>query len=103
MPIKNEIAHAVYGMLEALTVFNDRNELTAPIDRAAAQFDSLPAGARKSFRDSTRIQRIDPLTAQDRQIALVACLAVLKSAVAPSRSTTSVRGGCRTCRTRRAS
>ena len=81
MPIKNEITHAVYAMLEALTVFNDRKELTAPIDRAADQFNSLLAGARESFPDSRLIPRIDPLTAHDRLIVLVARLAVLKSAL----------------------
>lgn len=81
MPIKHEIANAVYGMLEALTVFGERKELTAPIARAADQFNDLLAGAREAFADSVLMERIEPLTPGDSVITLVARLAVLKSAI----------------------
>lgn len=81
MPIKDEIAQAVYSMLEALTVFNDRKELTARIDRAAEQFNALLSGARQSFPGSALVQRIEPLSADDSVIVLVSRLAVLKSAI----------------------
>ena len=81
MPIKHEIAHAVYAMLEALTVFGDRKDLTAPIAGAADQFNDLLAGARVEFTDSILVERIERLTAGDTVITLVARLAVLKSAI----------------------
>jgi len=81
VPIKNEIAHAVYSMLEALTVFRDRRDLTAPIHHAAAQFNDLLAGAQQSFAASPLVQQVEPLRAEDRLIVLVARLAVLKSAI----------------------
>jgi hypothetical protein len=79
--IKHEIANAVYSMLEALTVFGDRKELTAPIDGAADQFNDLLAGAREAFADSVLVERIEPLTGDDTVITLLARLAVLKSAI----------------------
>lgn len=79
MPIKNEIARAVYSMLEALTVFKDRKELSARIEGAADEFNALLSGARQSFPDATAVQRIAPLSAADPVIVLVARLAVLKS------------------------
>ena len=81
MPIKHEIAHAVYAMLEALTVFGDRRQLTAPIASAADQFNNLLAGARGEFADSILVERIEPLTGDDTVITLLARLAVLKSAI----------------------
>jgi hypothetical protein len=68
-------------MLEALTVFNDRKELTARINGAADQFNALLAGARQSFVGSAFVQRVEPLSADDTVVVLVARLAVLKSAI----------------------
>jgi hypothetical protein len=81
MPIKNEIVQAVYAMLEALTVFDDRKELTAPSDAAAEQFNSLLSSARQSFPDSALVRHIDPLSAADRVVVLVARLTILKAAL----------------------
>jgi hypothetical protein len=81
VPIKNEIAQAVYAMLEALTVFHDRKELTARIERAADDFNALLARARQSFPGAALVHQIEPLSSHDRVIVLVARLAVLKSAV----------------------
>ena len=81
MPIKNEIVQAVYAMLEALTVFSHRKNLTAPIERAADQFNSLLSSARESFPDAAIVQHIDPLSRDEHLIVLVARLAVLKSAL----------------------
>jgi len=81
MPIKNEVAQAVYSMLEALTVFNDRKELTARIDRAADEFNALLSAARYAFPTSAFVQRIEPLSADNSVVVLVARLAVLKSAI----------------------
>ena len=63
MPIKNEIVRAVCSMLEALTVFKDRQELSARIERGADEFNALLSGARQSFPESTVVQRIAPLSA----------------------------------------
>ncbi len=79
MPIKNEITPTVYSMLEALTVFKDRKELSARIEGGADEFNALLSSARQSFPDSTVVQRIAPLSAKDPVIVLVARLAVLKS------------------------
>ena len=81
MPIKNDIVRAVYSMLEALTVFKDRKELSARIERGADEFNALLSSARQSFPESTVVQRIVPLSAKDPVIVLVARLAVLKSAL----------------------
>ena len=81
MPIKNEIARAVYSMLEALTVFKDRKELSARIERGADQFNELLSRARDAFPDSTIMQLLVPLSTKDPVIVLVARLAVLKSAL----------------------
>jgi hypothetical protein len=81
VPIKNEIVCAVYSMLEALTVFKNRKELSAPIERGADEFNALLSSALQSFPDATAVQRIAPLSAKDPVIVLVARLAVLKSAL----------------------
>ena len=81
MAIKHEVVQAVYAMLEALTVFNDRKELTARIDRAADHFNSLLSDARQAFPGSASVQRIEPLRADDSVVVLVTRLAVLKSAL----------------------
>jgi hypothetical protein len=81
VPIKNEIARAVYSMLEALTVFKDRKELSARIERGADEFNALLSSALQSFPDATAMQLIAPLSAADPVIVLVARLAVLKSAL----------------------
>ncbi len=81
MPIKNEIANAVYAMLEAFTVFRDRRELTAPVAGAADQFNSLLEAARTEFSESTLLRHIEHLGPHDTVVVLVARLAVLKSAL----------------------
>lgn len=79
--LKHEIAQAVYTMLEALTVFQDRKDLTAPIDRAADDFNALLAGAQQSLSDSPLLRRIAPLRAEDSVVVLIARLAVLKAGI----------------------
>jgi hypothetical protein len=81
MPIKNEVAQAVYAMLEALTIFRDRKELTARIERAADDFNGLLSKARQVFPGAALVHQMEPLSGHDRVIVLVARLAVLKSAI----------------------
>jgi hypothetical protein len=81
VPIKNEVAQAVYTMLEALTVYHDRKDLIVHIERAADDFNALLSRARQAFPGASLVQKIEPLSDHDRVIVLVARLAVLKSAI----------------------
>jgi hypothetical protein len=78
---KNEVARAIYTMLEALTVLGDRGQRTEPIGRRAAEFNDLLARARSSFQNPEVVLGIAPLAETDPFLALITRLIGLKARV----------------------
>jgi len=78
---KNEVAQALYTMLNALTVLKDRGELSEPIGYRAAEFNDLLARAGTCFQNADVVLGIAPLSEQAPFGALITGLIRLKGRV----------------------
>lgn len=78
MPIKHEVAQAIYAMIE---VHMDRHDRHESIKTVAAEFNLLLRQARDAFPHSTLVPLIARLEVMDSFTTLFTRLAMLKSAV----------------------
>jgi hypothetical protein len=79
--VKHEVARAAYTMLQALTVFRDREPLTEHAGRAADEFNTLLARARYGFPASRPIQSLQIVEPHAPLATLLTRLALLKGAI----------------------
>jgi hypothetical protein len=78
MPIKHEVAQAIYALIEAHMDRRDRQE---SIKTAATDFNLLLRQARAAFPNSRLLPLIAPLRVMDSFATFFTRLAMLKSAV----------------------